>query len=180
MRWAPNPFWGDSFQGETRRPDGCSGHLRRKLPLHHKSAILCLRLQRGDVCTTRAAPDGALHTTWQRSVSSPRRRERLVEGFRTQPLTPIKEVTIETGQSGCDRPKPGAGRRRCRPMAALASSHKVIHSFSGCFSPEAAKQPSAETKRWNVHAHVRRLISPTASSVIPPAVNVHNLARQPI
>lgn len=134
------------------RRDAASQLLLR--PAHRRSTTsqpfcvcLRLRLHRRDVCTTRAAPDGAFHTTWQRRVSSLRRQERLVECFRTQPLTPIKEVTIETGQSACDRPNPGAGRRRWQPMAALASIHKVIHSFSGWFSPEATKTAERGDKK---------------------------------
>ena len=51
------------------------------------------------------------------------------ERFRTQPLTPIKEVTIETGQWACDRPNSETARIVWNPIAVLASIYKVIHSF---------------------------------------------------
>lgn len=42
---------------------------------------------------------------------------------------PLREVTIETGQSACDRPKSETARIVWNPIAALASIYKVIHSF---------------------------------------------------
>lgn len=86
----------------------------------------CEWFHHGGVSTS---PDLTPSTTWQRVLSCPHAEERLVQRFRTQPLTPIKEVTIETGQSGCDRPNSGAGRSVWNPIAALASTYKVIHSL---------------------------------------------------
>ncbi len=62
-------------------------------------------------------------------VSTPYSEEWMGERFRTQPLTPIKEVTIETGQRACDRPYSETARIVWNPIAVLASIYKVIHSF---------------------------------------------------
>lgn len=92
------------------------------------------------------------HTPY--SFFSPHSPEWLGEHFRTQPLIPIKEVTIETGQWACDRPNSETVRTVWNPIAVLASIYKVIHSFwqrllsrrTPHFHDNQQKHPAAEDK----------------------------------
>lgn len=52
--------------------------------------------------------------------------------FSDAAMTPIKDVTIETGRRACDRPNSETARIVWNPIAVLASIYKVIHSFWQC------------------------------------------------
>lgn len=77
------------------------------------------------------------------------------ERFRTQPRTPIKEVTIETGQRACDRPNSETVRTVWNPIAVLASIYKVIHSFW-----------QRLLSRWTPHFHDNQQKHPTAEDKV--------------
>lgn len=134
----------------------------------------------------QSSPAMVLSTQHGSYSFSPHREERLVQCFRTQPLTPIKEVTIETGQSACDRPNSGAGRTVWNPIAALASISKVIHSFRrrpllSTITNKNSRARRNPRKHKDKKAERARSTPPELAKglrLIPPAVNVHNLTRQ--
>lgn len=102
MLLAPNQFWVNSFYDKI--PIHGAALFTTYCALYHESAILCLSLtvfNGRDNSTTRHSTVASyivLAAQHHSVVFYPHCEEPLVQCFRTQPLTPIKEVTIETGQ----------------------------------------------------------------------------------